>query len=334
MTGSSACLLPRPRAGRSLRSTIRPTAAASTRATTGLSSNGCRSSSATASSSSSPGTSTPTSASRPATGSPTSFTAVEEPSSTRPSGPAPTRIQSDFSGGAYLGFLSVYASKELPARHRARPGRPRDRRRQPSSLTVRISPSLRMLCPGRIASPRGVPSGSSGGNPAATASAAWRQRRRISAWISSVASRKPRPLAGIPSSDSGLPKTTQHGRRFRVRPPEGLDPARDHGYALVERDHDRARLEFPRVAEPLPRPFREHRDDVAVADELSRPPKPFAVALAATDREPTRPGKRLADHRDLRQLRLHHVPDSAPRERADERRVDRREVVDGEHASP
>src|SRR5512132_1278547 len=117
----------------------------------------------------------------------------------------------------------------------------------------------------------------------------------------------------------------------RARPTERFEPARDHGDVLLHRDRKRAGVHLSRVAEPLPCPLDEDADDVSLADKLPRLAYPVPVALATADREPACPGERLPDDRDREELRLRHVPDRPVRERADERRIDRGEVVQGEH---
>src|SRR5512144_1558139 len=46
------------------------------------------------------------------------------------------------------------------------------------------------------------------------------------------------------------------------RPAEGVDRARDHGNALLHRDHQRTRMQRPWMAEPLPCPLDVDADEL------------------------------------------------------------------------
>jgi hypothetical protein len=84
------------------------------------------------------------------------------------------------------------------------------------------------------------------------------------------------------------------------------------------------------VAESLSRSLDEDAHEVPLAGKRPRLADRLAVALAAPDRERAGPAEELAHDRDGEQLRLGHEDHRPRAEGADERRIDRREVVHGD----
>src|SRR4051812_46808954 len=92
-------------------------------------------------------------------------------------------------------------------------------------------------------------------------------------------------------------------------------------------------MERTRMAEPLPRALDVDADQVPFAHELASPPYRLAVALASANGEDAEPAQHRPEHRDLEELGLRQEVERPRRERADQRMVDRREVIRRDHAA-
>ncbi len=119
-----------------------------------------------------------------------------------------------------------------------------------------------------------------------------------------------------------------------ARPAEGLDGGRDHGQAFFHCDHGRAGVHRSRIAKTLTRALGEDTDHMSRAHEFARSAQPVPIGFAATDRKAARPCERLSHDGDLEDLVLRHVEDRPVGERADEWRIDRGEMIDGQDGAP
>src|SRR5207245_3792020 len=78
-------------------------------------------------------------------------------------------------------------------------------------------------------------------------------------------------------------------------------------------------------------PLCEVSENMTLAYKLVRVSQRVAVSHATTNGKRAGPAQDLADHRYRDQLRLRHDVERSPREGAEERRVERGEVVRGDH---
>ena len=180
---------------------------------------------------------------------------------------------------------------------------------------------------------RGVPSGSSGGSPAAAASAACRQSRTISVrdelaglLVPGAISRQVVELDRIAEDEgakapvSRRPAERVQGRAERpVRPPASRSSGHRAGSAPGSRAAASS-LRCGRKQRRRPSPPRA-------------PPKGVAIAFATANGDHAHPGERLTENGDLEQLRLCEEVGDAGDERPDQRMVDAGEVIGGENAA-
>ena len=114
-------------------------------------------------------------------------------------------------------------------------------------------------------------------------------------------------------------------------PLERVEAAGNHRDTLANRQHRGAWVRLTRIAELLAGALHEDADDVAVAEQPAREPDRVAITLAAPHDERPRMAQEIADQRHAEQLELAHVVDRALRVDRHEGRVDRPEMVGGDH---
>ena len=120
--------------------------------------------------------------------------------------------------------------------------------------------------------------------------------------------------------------------------PDAIGRVAEAAMAGVEANDDihagrEYRLHLARVAKALTCSFDEHADHVTFPCDLASLAKRLAVALAPSNGEGPCPREHLAHERHRNELRLGHVVDRARTKRAEERRVDRGQMVGGDDTS-